>query len=348
VVPVLYGQWAYHLVRAEHRAALVFVERMQQHGEEKNDAVALLLGRFYQGVSRCFLGEPEAARVLFEQCHELRDPALRQITSKIVAEDCYSVMLGYWSVILAYLGYFDQARARADEGLLEARRLGHVHTLAFYLLFECVTYSMVNRIQEVSHHIDEMFNLASEHGFPYEAAWATFLRGMWSTAIGQASQGVTLMNQALEQLRVMGTVSSSPFHFTWLAEGFAKLGQPAEGLKKLREAKELIEATDERYHEAEVHRLEGDLLRALGDHLAANQSYSQALAVANRQNAKAIELRAAMSMARLWRDQGKRDEARDLLAPVYGWFTEGFDTCDLKEAKALLDELGENRQQLSF
>ncbi len=336
-VPVLYGQWAYHLVRAEHRAALALAERMQQRGEAQNDLVALLLGRFYHGISRFFLGEFETARVLFEQCHKLRDPALRRDLSKIVAEDCYSVMLGYSSITLAYLGYFDQARARADEGLLEARRLGHAHTLAFCLLFEGWTNSVANTM--VSHHIDEMFDLANEHGFPLWAAWATFHRGMWSTAIGQAGQGVTLMTQALEQMRVTGTVISSPFNITWVAESFAKLGQPAEGLKKLREAKELIEATDERYHEAEVHRLEGDLLLALGDRSAAKQSYSRALAVANQQNAKAIELRAAMSMARLWRDQGKRDEARELLAPVYGWFTEGFETRDLKEAKTLLEEL---------
>jgi predicted ATPase len=194
--------------------------------------------------------------------------------------------------------------------------------------------------QNWAHHfiITERNGQQSSFALPRER-WATFLREMWSTTIGQANQGVGLMTQALQHLRAMGVVSSSPFHFTCLVESFAKLGRPVEGLKKLREAEELIETTDERSHEAEVHRLEGDLLRALGDQSAAKQSYSRALAVANHQNAKAVELRAATSMARLWRDQGKWDEARELLAPVYTWFTEGFDTLDLKEAKALLDEL---------
>ena len=126
---------------------------------------------------------------------------------------------------------------------------------------------------------------------------------------------------------------------TMLAESHARLGQPVEGLNCLVEAAQIIEATDERRDEAELHRVRGDLLNATSDHAAAEQSYQQALTVARRQSAKLWELRAATSLARLWCDQGKRGEARELLAPVYGWFTEGFDTRDLKEAKALLGEL---------
>ena len=125
----------------------------------------------------------------------------------------------------------------------------------------------------------------------------------------------------------------------FLAGAFFKLGQPGDGLSRLHEAAQFIENTDERYYEAEVYRLTADLLRMTGEQAAAEQSYRKALALADRQNAKAHQLRAAMSMARLWRDQGKRKEARELLAPVYGWFTEGFETLDLKEAKALLEEL---------
>jgi len=124
-----------------------------------------------------------------------------------------------------------------------------------------------------------------------------------------------------------------------LAEANVKLGRSVEGLNYLAEAAQFIEMTEERNNEAELHRVRGDLLNAIGDRAAAEQKYQQALAVAKRQSAKPFELHAASSLARLWRDQGKRDEARDLLAPVYGWFTEGFDTPVLKEAKALLDEL---------
>jgi predicted ATPase len=130
-----------------------------------------------------------------------------------------------------------------------------------------------------------------------------------------------------------------PRHLTHLADAHGRLGHPCEGLSRLGEAEGFIDATDERYHEAEVYRLRGDLMNATGDQAAAERSYRRALAVAERQNAKALELRAATSLARLWRDQGNGTKARDLLAPVYNWFTEGFDTPVLEEAKALLEQL---------
>ena len=311
---------------------------MQQRGEEQQDSIAVLLGRFYEGISRLSLGEFNAAHALFERCYELRDASLRQAVSPILAEDSYSVMLGYSSVNLAYLGYLDQAQTRADEGVLEARRLRHFYTLAFCLSFKCWTSYIANMMHEVRQHADEISDLANEHGFPLWAASATFYRGLWLTADG-ASEGVTLMLRARDQNCAMGQVLFSPYNLTCIAESYGKLGQPAEGLRTLRDAEQLVETTDERHHQAEVNRLQGDLLRMIDDHPAAERSYHRALAVANRQNARTHELRAATSMARLWRDQGKREEARELLAPVYGWFTEGFDTPNLKDAKALLDEL---------
>ena len=141
-------------------------------------------------------------------------------------------------------------------------------------------------------------------------------------------------------LRATGAVLGTAQTLILLADADAKLGRSVEGMNCLAEASQIIATTDERYVEAEVHRLRGDLLNATGDGSAAEQSYRQALAVAKRQSAKPWELRAATSLARLWRDQSKRTEARDLLAPVYGWFSEGFDTPVLQDAKALLDQLG--------
>jgi predicted ATPase len=129
------------------------------------------------------------------------------------------------------------------------------------------------------------------------------------------------------------------FFLTTLAEVYGMAARPNEGLDRLAEAAKIVETTQDRWAEAEMHRLRGTLLLSVHEHAAAERSYRHALAVARRQTAKFWELRAALDLARLWRDQGKRQEARELLAPVYGWFTEGFDTRDLKEAKALLDEL---------
>jgi class 3 adenylate cyclase/predicted ATPase len=335
----LYGQWGYHLVRAEHRIALSLTERMEQISTARDEPADLLNARFYHGIVCFFLGELSSARALFEQCHELRQPAVRQSLAKVVPEDSYSVMLGYSAVALGCLGNFEQAMHLADDGLNEARRLQHVYTLGFSLLFKCWVSAIVNAPNEIPRHADEMFNLGNEHGFPLWTGWALTFRGLWSAADERVSDGVRLMREGLAYLRTTGAVISSPFVLAFLGGALSKLGQPAEGLSRLDEAAQLIETTDERYYEAEVHRVRGDVLMITEEHAEAEESYRKALKVAERQNAKAHQLRAAMSMARLWRDQRKRQEARELLAPVYGWFTEGFDTRDLKEAKALLDEL---------
>jgi predicted ATPase len=159
------------------------------------------------------------------------------------------------------------------------------------------------------------------------------------SALGRVDEGLALLTEGLAAYRATGALVSVPNFLRLLADCYRRAGRPKEGLKYLDEAARQIEATEGRDTEADMHRLRGELLIAVGDPGAAEASFRQAIAIARKQNAKLWELRAATSLTRLWRDRGKRDEARDLLAPVYGWFTEGFDTLDLKEAKALLDEL---------
>jgi predicted ATPase len=158
-------------------------------------------------------------------------------------------------------------------------------------------------------------------------------------ALGYKQEGITFARKGLSTIRATGAITHTPLALLPLADGSAKLGQTTEGLHYLAEAAQIIDGTDERSAEADLHRLRGDLLNASGDQTAAEKSYGTAISVAQRQSAKLFELRAAISLARLWRDQGKRTEARDLLAPIYGWFTEGFDTPVLRDARALLDEL---------
>jgi predicted ATPase len=193
--------------------------------------------------------------------------------------------------------------------------------------------------QQAQRYAEETVAISHENGFAYWLGWGTINWGASLTAVGQVQEGLTLLTKGLSILRPTGAVISTPMILARLAVAYAKLGQPSEGLKRLAEAAQIIETTDERYNEAELCRVRGDLLNATGDRTGAEQSYYQALVVAQRQSAKPFELRTATSLAHLWRDQGKQDEARDLLAPVYGWFTEGFDTLDLKDAKALLEEL---------
>jgi predicted ATPase len=188
-------------------------------------------------------------------------------------------------------------------------------------------------------YVDELMALSTEHGFSLFLGKSIAIRGLYLTSLGQAQEGVELLTRGLTAVSATGAVANTPQQYMWLAEAHAMLGQLVEGLNCLAEAAQIIETTGERHNEAEMHRLRGNLLYAAGDRSAAEESYHQALAVAKRQSAKLWELLGAASLARLWRDQGKRTEARDLLAPVYGWFTEGFDTSVLQDGKRLLQEL---------
>jgi predicted ATPase len=312
--------------------ALSLSEQVEKIGEARNDVAVQLEGRRANGLTRCHLGEFVAARAILERCHGLSDPARSAVG--LALSDPYAAMLANLALTLAFLGYIDQARLRLNEALSEARQLRHAATLAFVFLHA----GWVAWITGTPDMQDEFLAVSTEHGFPHFLGWATVGRGWSLTTLGRAQEGLPLLTQALTELDAIGAVVNRPLVLIMLAEANAKLGHVEAGLSHLADAAQIIEATDERCNEAELHRLRGELLIATGDQSAAEESYLHALGVAQRQSAKLFELRASTSLARLWRDQGKRTEARDLLAPIYGWFTEGFDTPDLKEAKALLTQ----------
>lgn len=184
-----------------------------------------------------------------------------------------------------------------------------------------------------------MLTISNEHGFALWAMVGKMIRGWCLGMSGQAAEGIELFLQGLAEGRVIGCDAMMPFYLTTFAEIYGLIGEPEKGLERLTEAAELFETSQERWAEAETHRLRGTLLRSMHDEAAAEDNYHKALGVAQGQSAKLWELRAATSLAGLWRDQDKRTEARDLLAPVYGWFAEGLDTPVLQDAKKLLDEL---------
>ena len=188
---------------------------------------------------------------------------------------------------------------------------------------------------------EHLGTLCAEHGFPYWEAYSAWGRGCCLSISGRSDQAISLITEAVNAYRAIGAVTAVPMFLTSLAEVHGKAGRLSEGLEKLNEAARQIEANQEGWTEADMHRVRGELLIGIGDLKAAEQSFDQAIAVARRQSARFWELRAATSLARVWRDQGWRNEARVLLAPIYSWFTEGFDTPDLKEAKALLEQLSE-------
>jgi tetratricopeptide (TPR) repeat protein len=335
LIPLLVGQRTIHVARSEHRFALAIGEQLEQIGEARNDAAARLLGRYSQGVSRLWLGDFTTARSFLEQCMGLADPAHRTVGER--SHDPYVVLLTWLGLSFVCLGYIDRARSWMDQALSEARRLRHAYTLAHVL---CMANWLDWLIGTPLAHLEEYLALTTEHKFPFYLGWAQAFRGLQLAGAGQAAEGLVLLTQSLAQLRAIGSVVSTPQLFIWLAETNAMLAQPAETQVWLAEAAQFVATTDERFGEAELlHRIPGDLLSAAGDRLAAERHYHQAIAIAERQNAKLFQMRASISLARLWNGDGRRDAARDLLTPVFQWFTEGHDSPDLTDAKILLDEL---------
>jgi predicted ATPase len=244
-----------------------------------------------------------------------------------------------WTLWL--LGYPEQTLSHLHEALALAHALSHPYSLAYARCVAAIVSQLRRDVPAVHEHADAAVRLSTEQGFPLWAAAGTSLRG-WALALqGQVEERIAQIRQGIAAWRTTGAVLAVPYLCTLLADVADHLGHPEDGLQALAEAHTLMEQQEERWWEAEAARLRGVLLLRQTGMLPAEAEtcFRQALDVARRQEAKALELRAAMSLARLWQQQGKRAEAHALLAPIYGWFTEGFDTADLQEAKALLDEL---------
>jgi predicted ATPase len=336
---VLTGQFTFRLVRGELAQAEHHAGEIRHLGEARNDVIWERAGSRLSGLVCCYLGKFTDARAYLENWLSSWDQTHRASVSS--AEDPYVLGLIYLSRTLLYLGYVDQARLRRDEALAEVRRLSP-YNLAVTL---CRTWHLdwaidaVKSAQSILRSAEEVLAISSEQGFPLWFGVGNIMRGWCLGAAGQATEGVSLLLKGLANYRATGASLLMPFFLMTLAETYRIAAQPDEGLRQLDEAASVMETTQERWAEADLHRLRGTLLLSMSEAAAAEENYRRALAVARRQSAKFWELRAARDLARLWRDQSKRDEARELLAPVYGWFTEGFDTRDLNEAKILLDEL---------
>jgi tetratricopeptide (TPR) repeat protein len=296
------------------------------------------VSRALAGTTHHFTGKLVDARADFENALSLWDPTFRRFAA--APDDPHVQILIFLSRALLYLGYVDRARLRRGEALAEAGRLS-----PYNLVFaSCLAWygdwategveSAPARLQTA----EKVLAISAERGFAQWSPVGNIMRGWCLGVLGQTG-GIPLILKGIDDLRATGCNIFIPLFLMVLAQVYGVAGQPEEGLNQLVDAAKLVERTRECWAEAEMFRLRGTLLLSMNEHTQAENHYRQALASAQRQSAKFWELRAAMSMARLWRDQGKREEARDLLAPVYFWFTEGFDTRDLKEAKALLKEL---------
>jgi transcriptional regulator with AAA-type ATPase domain/predicted ATPase len=341
LLPVLGGLCGYYVMRAELQTAWELGEQLLTLAQQQQDPTCLIQAYQALGGILYHLGELAPARTHLEQAVALyRSQPLRSLATP--GSDPSVVCLSYMALILWGLGYPDQALERSYEALTLTQELAHPFSLAFALVMASALCACLRETQTTQERAEAAIALSTEHRFAQFSEAATIWRGWVLVAQGQGEAGLSQMRRGLAAWRAIGAGLVLPYNLALLAEAYGQGGQAEEGLPVLDEALTVADKTGERWWEAELHRLKGELLlkQAVPDTHQAETCFHQALAIARRQQAKSLELRAAMSLSRLWQHQGKRAEARELLAPAYAWFTEGFDTTDLQEAKALLEELG--------
>jgi predicted ATPase len=339
LVSVLFGQWVLCNTRGELDQARRHAEEARRLGDERNDRAWRFIGSSYLGQTYYYLGEFTDSRTCFEDALDLWDPTFWSFeAANDLAHLAHLADLLHLSRTLHFLGYVDQARCRRDEALAEARASSPYNFI--YAL--CITWWVdwtIDSPTTLLRSADEILATSTDQGYSLWVGFGQVMRGWCLGALGQPAEGLALLLKGIGIVRAAGCNIAIPLFLTMAAEVYGTAAQPEAALDQLAEAAKLVEATQARWVEAEMHRFRGTLLLAMGKSRESEESYHRALEVARQQAARFLELRAAASLARLWRDQGKRQEAYDLLAPVYGWFTEGFDTPDLKEAWALLNEL---------
>jgi TOMM system kinase/cyclase fusion protein len=338
---VLRGLWVFYFVRAEYQTARELGERCLTLAQSLQDPSLLLEAHHTYWDTLVWLGEVVSARAHMEQGAALYDPQKHRSHAFLYEEDPGVCLLSVEALALWHLGYPDQALGSIHNALTLAREISHPYSLAMALALAALLHQCRREKQLTQERAEAVITLSTDQGFPLWAAWGTLVRGWVLTEQGQGEEGIAQLHQGLAAWRGVGAEYDRSRWLAMLAEAYGKVGQTEAGLTALAEALATAHRTGERWWEVELHRLKGELLlRRAGPTEEVEACFRQALEIARQQQAKSFELRAAMSLSRLWQRQGKRVEAHELLAPIYGWFTEGFDTADLQEAKALLEELG--------
>jgi predicted ATPase len=354
--PVLYNLAVFYRNGGEVQTALKLGEQCFSLAQSVQDQYLLSLAHDSLGWTLYFLGELNSARLHVEQAIAFYDPQ-RHPHSSFFMYDPRVVCLSNASWTVQNLGYPDQALKMSREAVALARGWSHPYGLANALGYAAWFHLFCRDGPLAQERAEEVMALSTEHGFPLWLAHGTITRVGALTQQGQVEECITQMRQGLTTVQ---TEVARPFGLTLLAEAYGKVGQAAEGLSVLAEALAFVDKTGVRYYEAELYRLKGTLTLqskvqgpkskveknsesgVWSSESEAEVCFLKAIEIARKQQAKSLELRAATSLARLWQQQGKREEAHKLLSEIYNWFTEGFDTQDLQEAKALLEELAHN------
>jgi predicted ATPase len=338
---VLYGFWVANYVALKGDVIRELAAQFLALAARQGATVPLMIGHRLMGMSLLTTGDIADARAHFDSAIALYDPAEHRSLATRFGQDVRVAVRSFRSLALWLLGYPDAALADAGQALKEAREIGQAPSLMYALVVTTFTLIHCGNSAAATTQLDEAAALAAEKGALLWKATGMTNRGCLWAVTGKAADAIQMITSGITAFRSTGSTLFTPWHLLNLAKAYAELGQFEDAWRCLDEAMMAVETTKETWFAADLHRMAGEiaLLSSEPNAEKAQTHLERALAIASEQQAKSFELRAATSMARLWRDQGKRDQARELLGPVYGWFTEGFDTLDLKQAKALLDEL---------
>jgi len=347
--PVLMGLRVFHHLRGELRTARQLGEQCLSLAQRQHDPALLLAAHYTLAPTLYCLGELVQARRHLEAGLALYDPQRHSSLALHYGQDPGVCCQAYMAWVLWGLGYPDQALRMSDAALLLAREVAHPHTLAYALFYRAALQQFRRDQPATQAQAEALMGFAAEQGFAFWRARGAILRG-WTLArrcpasVAEQSRieaGRTEMHAGLAAYLATGADLLRPYWLSLLAEVEGRGGRVEEGLRALAEAQAVVQHTGECWWEAELCRLKGELLQNIADvpPSAPEECFRQALAIARRQQAKALELRATVSLSRLWQTQGKRAEARAILAPIHDWFTEGFDTVDWQAARALLAAL---------
>jgi class 3 adenylate cyclase/predicted ATPase len=342
---VLRGQWVSCAVRGECRLAMTTAQQLLLLAQTLDDSCLLTDAHRVTGTTTLLhLGDPCGARTHLETAISLYEPRMHRDLVALGGDDTVVTGLMFLSWVLWLLGYPEQASERSEQALALARRVAHPFSLALALGLSANTRSLRREPDLARERAEAAINLSAEHGFRLWSAWGEIFRGCALAEQGAGEESLAQLRRGLGSLPAIDSRVFLPLFLGLLADALRKSGRLEEAVAALDEGFTAAKQNEEPWWNAELHRVRGELwlaapAEASGD--AAEHCFRQAIDLARHQGAKSLELRAVTSLSRLLRSQGKRDEARQMLGEIYGWFTEGFDTADLKEAKALLDELSQ-------
>jgi class 3 adenylate cyclase/predicted ATPase len=338
---VLYGVWGANSLAFNGDVVRELAAQFLDLAEKQGATVPIMVGHRIMGHSLLWTGEFARARAHYDKGIMLYDAGEHRPLAMRFAQDTRVAILSLGALALWALGYPERAEEEAEQALRDAREIGLAGTLMFALSVTSLLYLVDRNSTVATAQAGELCSVADEKGALLWKATGTIFQGRLLAMIDQPGDAIHLLASGIEAFHSTGSTVFTPTYLSYLAEAHAQVGQFSEAWGCVEKSMSLMGTNKETWSEAEVHRIAGEiaLMWPMPDESRAEGYFERALAVARSQQAKSWELRAAMSMARLWRDRGKRRQARELLAPVYGWFNEGFDTLDVKEAKALLDEL---------